>query len=59
MDNKKLKGVIFDLDGTILDSSWVWEKIDKEFLGGRGIPVPDDYVENIAHLVFMALQCIQ
>ena len=52
MNDKKIKGVIFDLDGTLLDSSWVWEKIDREFLGGRGIDVPDDYVENIAPLGF-------
>ena len=52
MNNRTLKGAIFDLDGTILDSSWVWEKIDREFLGGRGIDVPEDYVENIAPLGF-------
>ena len=27
-----IKGVIFDLDGTIADSMWVWEQIDDEFL---------------------------
>ena len=27
------KGIIFDLDGTILDSMHIWEEIDKNFLG--------------------------
>mgnify|MGYP000090299171 FL=1 len=27
------KGIIFDLDGTILDSMHIWEEIDKKFLG--------------------------
>ena len=45
---KDIKGIIFDLDGTILDSSWVWDKVDIKFLGDRGFEVPDDYVEAIS-----------
>ncbi len=29
---KKMRYVIFDLDGTLLDSMWVWEKVEDEFL---------------------------
>ena len=36
-------GVIFDLDGTLLDSMDVWGRIDEEFLADYGIPVPPDY----------------
>jgi len=44
---------IFDMDGTIIDSLGIWEKIDKEFLENkRGIPIPPDYVENIAHMSY-------
>ena len=25
---KNIEGAVFDLDGTLLDSSWVWEKVD-------------------------------
>ena len=39
---KKIKGVIFDLDGTLLSSTDVWRKIDVEFLGKRGLEVPED-----------------
>lgn len=46
------QGAIFDLDGTILDSMWVWEEIDREFLGKRNLRVPDDYMEAIAPLGF-------
>lgn len=27
-----IKGVIFDLDGTIVDSMWVWSQIDIDYL---------------------------
>lgn len=46
----EIKGAIFDLDGTILDSSWVWEQVDIKFLGDRGFEVPADYVEAISPL---------
>lgn len=48
----KIKGAIFDLDGTLLDSMWVWERIDQEFLGVRGFEVPPDYQKVIAGLGF-------
>lgn len=44
------RGFIFDLDGTVLDSSWVWDMVDIKFLGDRGFEVPDDYVEAISPL---------
>ena len=42
------KGVIFDMDGTILDSIEVWDKIDVDFLGARGVEVPEDYARTIS-----------
>ena len=47
---KNIEGTVFDLDGTLLDSSWVWEKVDEKFLGDRGFQVPDDYVDEISPL---------
>lgn len=37
-----LQAVIFDLDGTLIDSMGIWEQVDREFLGKRNIPVPAD-----------------
>lgn len=47
---KNIEGAVFDLDGTLLDSSWVWEKVDEKFLGDRGFQVPYDYVDEISPL---------
>lgn len=47
---KNIEGAVFDLDGTLLNSSWVWEKVDEKFLGDRGFQVPDDYVDEISPL---------
>lgn len=49
---KGIKGAIFDLDGTLIDSMWVWEKIDHDFLNKRKIDFPDDLRQNIEHLSF-------
>ncbi len=34
------KAVIFDLDGTLVDSMWIWKEIDVRFLGKYGLTVP-------------------
>lgn len=47
---REFKGAIFDLDGTILDSMWVWKQVDINFLGKRGIEMPADYVKAISTL---------
>ncbi|MCH5325475.1 MAG: HAD family phosphatase [Eubacterium sp.] len=39
----KLKAAIFDLDGTLLDSMYVWARVDELFLEKRGLTAPDFY----------------
>lgn len=45
LENKK--AVIFDMDGTLIDSMWVWQAIDIEFLSKRGYTVPSDMEADI------------
>ncbi len=38
---------IFDMDGTLVDSMWMWKSIDIEYLASFGIPFPDDLQAEI------------
>ncbi|MDT8715711.1 HAD family phosphatase [Clostridium sp. 19966] len=49
---KDIKAAIFDLDGTLVDSMWVWEKIDIEYLKNKNIELPSDLRDCISHLSF-------
>ena len=48
MAEAELKCAMFDLDGTLLDSMYVWRRVDDLFLGRRNIALPDDYVKAIS-----------
>ncbi len=47
-----IKGVIFDLDGTLVDSMWMWREIDEEYLARFGYELPDDYQRSIEGFSF-------
>lgn len=38
---QNIEAVLFDLDGTVVDSMWMWPQIDKDFLEERGFSVPE------------------
>lgn len=46
------KGAIFDLDGTIIDSMGIWEKIDIKFFEEINISMPSDYIKIINNMSF-------
>lgn len=49
---KNKEAVLFDLDGTLVDSMWMWEEIDNEFLGRFGYKCPDDLSRVIEGMSF-------
>lgn len=48
----KKKAIIFDLDGTLVDSMWMWKSIDIEFLNRYGYDLPDDLQKVIEGMSF-------
>ena len=46
------KAVIFDFDGTIANSRYVWQKVDVDFFAKRGMEIPHYYVEAISVMSF-------
>lgn len=46
------KAIIFDLDGTLVDSMWLWDKIDTTYLKKLGIDKPSNLKKEITHLSF-------
>ena len=49
---KDIKAAIFDLDGTLIDSMWIWEKIDTDYLINKGYTKPENLKDEIGHLSF-------
>ena len=49
---KNKKAMLFDLDGTLVDSMWMWKKIDIEFLGRYGYDCPEDLQKSIEGMSF-------
>lgn len=48
----KIKGVIFDLDGTLLDSMGIWEHIAEDYLLSLGITPKEDLSETFKDMSF-------
>jgi HAD superfamily hydrolase (TIGR01509 family) len=42
-----LKGYCFDLDGTLIDSMWVWDRLPYDYLLSKGINPPENIREQL------------
>lgn len=49
---ENIDAVIFDLDGSLVDSMWMWEQIDVEYLGRFGISLPGNLQSEIEGMSF-------
>ena len=43
--------LLFDMDGTLIDSNGVWKNVDRAFLARRGLPYTREYYEGVAHTI--------
>ena len=44
--------LIFDMDGTMIDSNGIWRDVDIAFLEKRSLPYTKEYYEGVAHTIF-------
>lgn len=49
---ENIKAVIFDLDGTLVDSMWMWKDIDIEYLGKYQLALPESLQQDIEGMSF-------
>lgn len=47
-----MEAVIFDLDGSLVDSMWIWKDIDIEYLGQFGLEPPRELQREIEGMSF-------
>lgn len=50
LDGKQ--AVLFDMDGTLVDSMWIWRQIDIDFLGERKLSMPESLQADIEGMSF-------
>lgn len=49
---KNVKAILFDLDGTLVDSMWLWKAIDIDYLSKRGLDLPSNLQSEIEGMSF-------
>lgn len=47
---KKYEAIIFDMDGTIIDSMWLWKHVDEKFFAERNMVMPETLQKDIESL---------
>lgn len=44
---KDIEAIIFDVDGTLVDSMWVWKAVDEEYFEKYDLTEPETFYEDI------------
>ena len=48
----QIQAIVFDMDGTLIDSMWMWGEIDRQYLERFRIAVPENLQEEIEGISF-------
>lgn len=44
--------MLFDLDGTLIDSNELWQEVDRVFLSSHNLQITQEYLDAIGHSIF-------
>lgn len=44
--------ILFDLDGTLIDSNSVWREVDERFLSAHALCPTEEYLDTVGHSIF-------
>lgn len=47
-----IDAVIFDMDGTLIDSMWIWPAIDRDFYAKYGLTAPESFPDDMEGMSF-------
>ncbi len=50
---KDIDAVLFDMDGTLIDSMWIWMAVDEEYLKKFELKEPENFRSDIEGMSFM------
>ena len=48
-----IDAIIFDMDGTLIDSMWLWVAIDEAYMEKYGLTEPDNFHEDMEGRSFL------
>lgn len=50
---KEIKAVIFDMDGSLVDSMWIWPEVDREYMDKYKLLPPDTFHKDIEGMSYV------
>ena len=50
---KDKKAVIFDMDGSLVDSMWMWPEVDREYMKKHRITPPETFHKDIEGMSYV------
>lgn len=51
-DMQKIQAVIFDVDGVLFDSMWMWDELDEKYLRSLGLEMREETTKAVSKMSF-------
>ena len=54
---QKIQAVIFDVDGVLFDSMWMWDELDEKYLRSLGLEMREETTKAVSKMSFEEAAC--